>query len=372
MKILHLISSGGMYGAEAVILNLSQALQSRADHSEVALFENLPHPNYDLETAAAKRSIITYRIPCHGQIDLAVPRRIRDLSRSTQADIVHAHGYKADLYAWAALHNTEIPLVSTCHTWYDNNLLLRAYGIADRRVLRSFAAVVAVSKEVKARLLAANVLPERVTIIPNGINTSAFLVQNARPAPEAKTSHTVALVGRLSYEKGIDLFIQAASRVLSDFPETHFRIIGEGPDRLALEQLIRTFNIAESVSLLGRKDDMPSVYAAVDIIVSSSRQEGLPISLLEAMASGRAILATAVGEVPSLIQDQQTGLLVPPNDISALVAGMRALLISASLRQQLGAAAKSRVEAEFSARHMTEAYRRIYSGVLHSSSRAHV
>ncbi len=366
MKILHLISSGGMYGAEAVILHLSQVLNHRGDQSEVAFFENLPHPNYDLQTAAARLSIVTHPVPCQGQIDLSLPRRIRDLTRSTQADVVHAHGYKADLYTWAALRNQDVPFISTCHTWYDNSVLLRAYGAADRHVLRSFAAVVAVSHEVESRLLAARVAPDRISIVPNGIDTGAFLVHNPTPNQDANRPLVVGLVGRLSYEKGIDLFVHAAARVLEDLPDTRFHIIGDGPERLALEHLIQTLNLSGSVSLLGRKDDMPAIYPAIDLIVSASRQEGLPISLLEAMASGRAILATSVGEVPSLIRNQETGLLVPPNDIDTLVAGMRALLTSASLRQQLGTAARHRVEAEFSAEQMTERYCRIYRRVLAS------
>ncbi len=364
MRILHIISSGGFYGAEAVILNLSQALQSQGSQSEVAFFENLPHPNYDLETAAAKRSITTHRLPCHGQLDLSVLKRIRDLRQSTQADVVHAHGYKADLYTWAALRKTGVPFVSTCHNWLDDSTLLRTYGAADRRVLRSFAAVIAVSQEVKARLNAAGVLPERLTIIPNGIDTEPFVHQSARPELAMDGPLTVGLVGRLSYEKGIDLFIRAAAKVLEELPGTRFAIVGEGPERSALEQLIRSLNLVGHVNLLGRKVDMPAVYASLDIIVSSSRQEGLPISLLEAMASGRAIVATAVGEVPSLIQHQQTGLLVPPNDVIALVGGLKTLLSSASLRRQLGDAAQLHVESAFSARQMTDRYQDVYRGVL--------
>ena len=369
MKVLHVISSGGLYGAEAVILNLSQTLRDLRDQSEVAFFENLPHAIYDLEAAAAKRSIPTHRIRCQGQIDLSVPGCIRRLSQSTQADIVHAHGYKADLYTWAALRRSETPIVSTCHTWYDNSALLRAYGAVDRRVLRSFAGVVAVSKEVRARLIAAKVPSDRIVMIPNGIETKAFLVRTVRPETAAEAPLTVALIGRLSFEKGIDLFIQAAARVLEDLPQTRFQIIGDGPDRLPLQQLINTLNISGSVALLGRRDDMPAVYATADIVVSSSRQEGLPISLLEAMASGCAILATAVGEVPSLIDDLQTGLLVQPNDVHALVTGLKALLGNVSLRIQLGTAAQHRVQSEFSALQMTERYQRLYNRVLEASPR---
>ncbi len=364
MKILHLISSGGLYGAEAVILHLSQTLRDQGDTSEIGIFENQPHPNHDLQAAAAQRDIPTHALVCHGQLDLSVPGRIRDLAHSVAADVVHAHGYKADLYAWAALHSARIPLVSTCHTWYDNSTLLKAYGALDRYALQHFAAVIAVSREVQARLTASGVSPERVTIIPNGIDTRPFAAAPAGVTQAPAASLLVGLVGRLSEEKGVDLFLEAAARILRTRPDTRFHIIGDGPDRARLEHLRQTLGIADRVIFLGRRDDMPAIYSTLDILVSASRQEGLPIALLEAMASGRAILATAVGEVPSLIHDRQTGLLVPPNDIDALATSLQMLLLDSALRQQLGANARQLVDTDFSARRMTAHYHRIYTSVL--------
>ncbi len=371
MKILHLISSGGMYGAEAVILNLSQTLIDQGDESEIAFFQNLPHPNLDLQTAAARRSIATHAVVCHGQLDLSVPGRIRDLARSVSADVIHAHGYKADLYTWAALRRASIPIVSTCHNWIETTAPLRAYGLIDRRVLRSFAAVIAVSHDVQRQLLSAGVAPDRVTLIPNGVDIRPFLAHSPTSRLQQTASPlTVGFVGRLSHEKGADLFLQAAARALKDHPLTRFQIIGDGPDRQTLEQLAQTLHIDQHVTFLGRKDDMPGVYASLDLLVSSSRQEGLPMSLLEAMAARLPIVATAVGEVPSLIRSHQTGLLVPPSDVDAIAEAMNTLLADAPLRQQLGANARHLVEANFSAAQMTGQYKRVYAHVVGHPGRA--
>ena len=363
MKILHIISSGGMYGAEAVILNLSQALIAGGDASEIGIFENLPAPNRDLERAASQRNILTHAVRCKGQIDLSVTHRIRELVRSTQADIVHAHGYKADTYTWCALRRSATPLLSTCHNWLDNSRLLRAYGIVDRRVLRSFAAVVAVSQEIRSRLLQSGVSQNHISVIANGVDTRSFQ-QDRSMEPDRTRPLTVGLVGRLSNEKGVDLFLQAAAKVSKELPETRFIIFGEGPDRTALEDLIDRLNLKQLVSLPGRRDDMPAVYASLDVLVSASRQEGLPISLLEAMASGLPIVATSVGEVPSLIHHQQTGLLVASDDVPALSRAMTTLLSDPALRQRLGAQAKDLVERQFSARQMTAHYRDLYTDIL--------
>lgn len=356
-----------MYGAEAVILNLSQALIAGGDSSEIGIFDNLPLSNHDLERAASQRDIRTHRIQCSGQIDTSVTRRIRELVRSTQADIVHAHGYKADVYTWCALRGSSTPLLSTCHNWLDNSRLLHLYGIVDRLVLRSFAAVVAVSQEVRNRLVKAGVPRDRVRLIANGIDPQPFQQHRAiEPNPDLPL--TVGFVGRLSHEKGVDLFLQAAAIVSQQLPATRFVVFGDGPDRPVLEELVNRLSLKDRVSLPGRREDMPAVYASLDILVSSSRQEGLPISLLEAMASGLPILATAVGEVPSLIRHQQTGILVAPNDVPALAHAMTALLTDASLRHRLGVQASHLVESEFSARQMTEHYRRLYTDLLTTRS----
>lgn len=141
-------------------------------------------------------------------------------------------------------------------------------------------------------------------------------------------------------------------------------MVGEGPDKDKLEKLIDELNIRKSVSMIGRRDDMPSVYASLDVMVSSSRQEGLPIAILEGMASGLPLVATAVGEVPSVVQDGRTGALVLPEDVNSLAEGILRLLRDSAMRAEFGAAAKRRIEEEFSADQMTADYLRVYAEAI--------
>ena len=362
MKILHIISSGGMYGAEAVILNLSRTLNEGAHSSVLGVFSNSANPNLQLHEAATKEHIESHLIPCKGQIDRTVVASIRSLAVRTSADIVHAHGYKADIYTYIALRGSSIPLVSTCHTWYDNDLFVSLYGVADRMVLRNFAAIVAVSDEVKLRLLKAGVREDKIHLVENGIDLRPF--DNATPSLQKDTasdhSSMVGLIGRLANEKGVDIFLRAAARVLVELPDTKFVVVGEGPDREKLESLIDELKIRESVSMLGRRDDMPSVYASLEIMASASRQEGLPIAILEGMASKRPIIATAVGAVPTVVLDGRTGVLLPPENIEALASEIANLLRDPALRMSLGTAARKLVEEKFSAGRMTADYLHVY------------
>ena len=383
MTVLHLISSGGMYGAEAVILNLSRVLLAGGEHRSIlAVFVNGTHAPTQVQAAAHAAGIEVHDLPCRGQIDGSIPSRIRSLVENTGADVLHAHGYKADVYAALAMRGLSLrgkarpALISTCHTWYDNDVAVRFYGALDRWVLRGFDGVVAVSEEVRSRLLRAGVLGDRIRLIRNGVDLRPFAVARAqRSMLETQHSITeaqrvdddtvrVGLVGRLAPEKGIDIFLRAVARYLESrrapSPLVTFIVVGEGPDQAKLQALHTQLGLGQHLTFAGHCGDMPAFYASLDILVSSSRQEGLPIALLEGMGSGLPLLATSVGEVPQLARAGRTMLLVAPNDPAALAEGLARLLGDPTLRASMGAAARQLIAEEFSAEAMAAEYLDFY------------
>lgn len=363
MKVLHIISSSGMYGAEAVILNLLRTMRDGPHPAALAVFENASNPNLQLYDAAVREGFEVYKIPCSGQADRATVAAIRELAHRAQIDVIHSHGYKPDIYVFFALRRGNVALVSTCHTWYDTDRIVTLYGKIDRFILRSYTRVVAVSAEVKQRLLGAGVRVEKISIVRNGIDLRPFAAAASQPV-ELERAPVVGLVGRLAWEKGVDLFLAAAAKVLAEVPQAQFVIAGEGPDREKLERQIDDLKIRHRVTMLGRRDDMPAVYASLDIMVSASRQEGLPMALLEGMASARPLVATAVGEVPKLVTNKQTGLLVAPENADALAAAILRMLRDAELRARLGTAARKLIEDEYSAERMTTEYVRVYEAAI--------
>ena len=366
MKILHMISSGGMYGAEAVILGVSRMLDEGPHRSMLGVFSNSSNPNLQLHENATREGIESYLIPCSGQIDRKAIKSIRELVQRTGADVVHAHGYKADIYAFLALRGSGVSLVSTCHTWYDNDPKVLLYGVLDRLMLRGYARVVAVSEEVRQRLVKSGVKANRVSMIRNGIDLRPFDRASAavKDALGWSSCPLVGLVGRLAVEKGVDIFLDAAARVLAQCPDTKFVVAGDGPDRAELDALIDKLGIREPVRMLGRCDDMPALYASLDIMVSASRREGLPIAILEGMASRLPLVATAVGAVPTVIQDGSTGVLVPAEDPESLATAIVELLRDPAKRERLGSVARQLVEDEFSAERMTADYLRVYEDAI--------
>ena len=371
MRVLHVISSCGMYGAESVILNISRTLNEGSHRSIIGVFLNASNPNQQLHETAARVGVESHLIPCKSRIDWSAVIRIRELAAQTGADVVHAHGYKADLYAYFALRASKIPLVSTCHTWYDINAKDYLYGAVDRLILRSYVSVVAVSEGVREYLLRAGVRPSKIEMIRNGIDLRVF--DHAAPVVKQELGWNsyplVGLVGRLSEEKGVDIFLASAVEVLSKLPDTKFVVVGDGPDRDKLGALVDELGLRSNVHMLGRRDDMPAVYASLDLVVSSSRREGLPMAILEGMASRLPIVATAVGGVPTIILDGKTGVLVPTLDPGLIAVGIVELLRNAADRERLGAAARQLVEEEFSAQRMTADYLRVYQAAIDTAAK---
>ncbi len=366
MRILHIISSGGMYGAEAVILNLSRTLNEGSHRSFLGVFSNSSNPNLQLYENATKEDIESHLIPCGGQIDRKAITSIRELVQRTCADVLHAHGYKADFYAYFALRASTIPLVSTCHNWLDNDRKTVFYGALDKLILRGYARLVAVSEDVRQKLVRSGVKVNKVSMIRNGIDLRPFDRASAVVKDELGRSGCplVGLVGRLSIEKGVDIFLHAAARVIAHCPYAKFVVAGDGPNRADLDTLIDKLGIRDSVRMLGRCDDMPAFYASLDVMVSASRQEGLPIAILEGMASHLPMVATAVGEVPMVVLDGRTGVLVPAENPELLAEAIIELLGDPTKRARLGSAAKQLIEDEFSAARMTADYLRVYEDAI--------
>lgn len=356
--IFHLISSEGYYGAEQMLLSLAGGCQSEGMRCVIGVFEDARTPHVEVAVEAERRGFQVERIPCSGRIDSKAAGMIRRLLKRHSPSVLHAHGYKADLYAWASSMGRRYALVSTCHNWPDPRPLMRVYAGADRLALRSFDAIAAVSQSVAGKLLRSGVADHRVSVIRNGVEAQPE-VQPAslrEPGDEA----VAGFVGRLVREKGVFDLLDSARVVLERFPRTRFVFVGDGPQRQECEQAARQAGIGERVTFCGHRSDIASCYAAFDLLVLPSHNEGLPMSILEAMSAGVPVVATRVGSVPDAVVDGVTGLLVKPGDTVALTQSILRVLGDRDWAAAAGEAGREHTARHFSVRAMTSSYIGLY------------
>ena len=274
---------------------------------------------------------------------------LRSLSGG-RVDILHSHVFTSN--AWGAAIGTaaRVPVVIAHeHTWSYEGEPVRRF--IDREVIARLSdAFVACSKEDRRRMIEIErIPPAKLHLIPNGIEAppprQAADVRAELGIPQS--APVLVAVGRLVANKGFDVLIEAAAKLVVDFPELRVLIAGEGDDRPELGALIEQRGLTGVVRLLGVRTDIPDLLDAADLAVSSSRVEGSPLAILEQMQAARPIVATAVGGVPDLITDGEEGRLVASEDVDSLVRTIGELLRDPDQQQALGRAAHRRWATEF-------------------------
>lgn len=233
---------------------------------------------------------------------------------------------------------------------------------AAERVAQRFAhRIVANSEAAAARVRSEGIPARRVSLIRNGIDSNAFTP--VRPSPRPRRVVTIA---NIRPEKGHDVMIDAAPLVLRHFPDATFRLVGDGPLLPVLRARARDRGVDQSLTFVGHRDDVAAQLSASDIFVLPSRSESLPNAILEAMAAGLPVVATAVGGTGEILKDGRTGLFVAPSDPVALADRICQLMAAPDLAAALGTAARAEVMATYSFARMVEAFEEVYRMELRS------
>jgi len=364
VKVLQLISSGGYYGAENMLLNLCASQQKAGCQNSLMIFYNVHAPNVELYERARRGGLSVRMVHCQGRADWRAVRQIEECIQEDGIELLHTHGYKADLYGYVAARRSGKPIVATCHNWVGGTAALGIYNHLDRMALKRFQGLAAVSDSVAQRLLASGVPARKIRTIANGIDVQTF--ERARPLQVLNFdgSKVVGMVARLDLQKGFEYLLRAASELRSAFPGLKVVIVGEGPDRNEIEGMIHRLGLQSNVILAGQRSEMPDIYAAMDVFVLPSLNEGLPMTILEAMAASRPVIATRVGAIPKVIQDGETGLLVDPGDMNGLRDALARLLTDSDFCCRLGAAGHDWVSRNYTSEAMAMKYRQMYDDVL--------
>ncbi len=368
MNVVHLMASPFLGGPERQVLGLARSLSAGCRTGFLSFAESgRARPFLDRARADGFEAVeLKQNFP---RVRRAI-REVADRLRRMKADVLCCSGYKPDLIGWRAARKAGVPVVAIAHGWTGVTRKVRFYESVDRFVLRWFDAVACVS-EGQANKARQGGVPDRLlAVIRNAIDSAPFesdeggereLARSFFPHPPNKI---VGTAGRLSPEKGPDVFVEAAALVLRDRADTGFLLCGEGPMRPALERRVAELGLQGRLVLAGFRTDLERLMPGWDLAVLSSHTEGLPVFVLEAQAAGLPVVATAVGGTPEVVEDGATGYLVPPASPAALAARIGELLDDEGLRRRMGARGKQRVREEFTFAAQAEQYERLFARLL--------
>ena len=382
VRVLRVISRLNIGGPAVHTTLLTTRLDpTRYDSTLVTGTEEEGEGNYlELQGLSVPRLV---RLPglgreIRGLAEITVLRKLMAVIRRVRPHVVHTHAAKAGALGRVAARLCRVPVV--VHTYHGH--VLRGYFSPlktsvflriERMLAHATDELVAVSPRVREELLHMGIgHPARFSVVPLGLDLDTFVMADRlRGSLRAELGlgarvPLVGIVARLAPIKAHEVFLAAAREVLAEVPGTVFLLVGDGPRRAGLERLAGEMGLGPNARFLGWRGDLPRVYADLDVVALSSRNEGSPVALIEAMAAGRPVAATRVGGVPDVVVDGENGRLVPPDEPVALARAVVDLLSAPDQRTRLGAAGRASVVARYGAQRLVDDIDTLYQRLLAS------
>jgi glycosyltransferase involved in cell wall biosynthesis len=351
---------GSAVGASArirVLQLIGNAIVGGMESWVERLIERLPSERFEVTALCPYESPFTDRLRRHGVEVLVVPmpedpqwssiQFTSSVIKAAGIELIHAHLPNAHVLGGLAGRLTDTPVLSTIH-----GRQLTALDLEIHRAVGSYLSVVCRHSYFHALAVGAD--PQRLSCEPNGVDVQVFQPRapdSDRPAALRAElgipadAPLVAYVGRLSPEKGPEVFVRSALLVHARHPRAHCVLFGDGPMEASVRSLVQQLDLAHCVHLAGSRSDMPAVLHGVDITVCSSHSEAMPLALMEAMASGVPVVATRVGGVPEMVEHGHTGWLAERGNFEDIAGRVNALLADEGSRRRMGERARARAVA---------------------------
>jgi glycosyltransferase involved in cell wall biosynthesis len=362
---IQLISTGGIYGAERALLELASYIKDQGWDSHVVALEGRGAAELVRRAGALGLAAEAF-VPSGRLAFLPMMKRIRQLLKRFPHAVVHSHGYKPDILLSLLGTPRRLACVATCHSWYSETRQLRVLEALDKRGLRAFDHVVAVSGEISEELIASGVSARKISLIKNGISAPSVDKDARRRVREEfgvpLSSTLIVQIGRLARSKRNDLLIMAISKLV-ETEDVHALLVGEGDQSRLLAALVRRQGLEARVHFCGYRDNIAQILVAADLLALTSDKEGLPIVILEAMAMQCPIVSTRVGEIARVLVDGRDAWIVPPNDVDALTEAIREMLRRPESARSRAANAHSEFLRQYSRDSMGLRYLEIYNRI---------
>ncbi|MBA3738690.1 MAG: glycosyltransferase [Actinobacteria bacterium] len=374
-RVLRIVTRLNVGGPARQAVYLLGALERRGFLTELVSGSVGPGEGELLPTDGLHTRIPELKRPLDPFADLRAARAVRRLVRARSPHVVHTHMAKAGALGRLAAHRARVPVV--IHTFHGHVLegyfarpVTAMFLAAERRLARWSDALVAVSPAVRDELLELRIgVPSQWRVVPVGLELDDLLA----PAPgtgEARrrlglSQHgaVVGIVGRLVPIKDHVTFLEAAARIAARRPDVTFVVAGDGELRSALEAQGRGM-LGDRIRFLGWVTDLPTLYAAIDVVVLTSRNEGTPVSLIEAGAAAKPVVCTRVGGVDDVVRHDVTGLLVPAGDPAGIAAAVLRLMEDQGMARSMGEAARGWVRDRFTAERLADDLSNLYRELI--------
>lgn len=361
LKILHVMAPAPVGGLERVVSALARGHRARNhDVAVAALLQDATHePSVLAELRAGGVTVFPIVLPSRAY--LRQWRRLRDLTRMVGPTIIHSHGYLPDfLVALDNRRNMSAATVTTVHGFTGGDLKNRAYEWLQMRTHRSFDGVVAVSNSIKSRLVASGVSESHVHVVRNAWSPDMAFASRTdarRALGVAEDALTIGWIGRISHEKGLDVLVEALP-ALSDLG-VRVVVLGDGSARAACQRIAESRGVSDQLFFRGVVPNAGHWVRAFDVIVLSSRTEGTPITLLDAVRAEVPVVSSAVGGIPEVVGPEEA-LLVPAEHPQQLATAIRDSLENVTASAERARRARHRLDRDLSPGPWFEAYERIY------------
>jgi glycosyltransferase involved in cell wall biosynthesis len=369
ITVAHIRDSSGIFGAERVILTLAKNLSRQNFRVLLVCLQRPGGGNAKLVQRATSLGIEVKTVAVYGRFDPRAIAMLRKILRKNQVSVIHSHDFKSDFYGLLASRGSGIKRVATAHGSTRDSLFKRLYLFFDEHfVYPRLDRIIAVSAELQERLRNQGIPSEKISLIPNGLDLDLLSAEadNSEPPLAIPSGKKVfGLIGRLFPDKGHRFFLQALAGIAREHPEAHGLIVGAGPEEDNIIRRIDELGLKDRVLFVGTRNNMQLVYDAIDALVIPSLTEGLPYVLLEAMANKIPVIASAVGDIPLLIKQGETGYLVPPGDEKKLAMSMTDLLSFPEKSDTMARQATEFFQKNYAAAPMARATERIYCDLLH-------
>jgi glycosyltransferase involved in cell wall biosynthesis len=369
VTVAHIRDSGGIFGAERVILTIGNNIDDR--YRVILLCLRSPDGRSDMLMEKASRiGVKAFPVDVNGKVDPRSIKSIRDILKRNGVQILHSHDFKSNIYGLIGSANLGIKRILTAGGTTRDSFVKKMYMYFDETfTYRYYDKIIAVSEEIRDRLLLKRMRPGKVSLVENGIDMSLYEHDEGETTPldslPGKNGKKVfAVVGRLFPDKGHRYFLAAFRNVMREVPDVAALIVGEGPSEAEIREQAKSLNMAGNVFFCGVRRDMLNVYKNIDCLVIPSLTEGLPYVLLEAMMCKVPVLATSVGGIPKVVTNGRTGYLVPPGDVESLEDGMRRILADPGKAREMSENGYQLVAEKYSAQRMVDRVGRLYDAML--------